>query len=734
MIKRAWMTGVWAILGALGCTAQDGEAVDEAGQGVTSTEDPSIGCGSTTNPIGCDQPLAACNAAANNECTRIGNTALTPYLDAQGHIPLPTGMAECHTSRADHPYFNDDANTGTLLTTDADGVPRLACLYEPPGASSNSKRGLLIYFHGTHGEAQGVYDSTLLRQKAASSGFYLVSVQGRNLHWPSSDPKDSSHHDIYHRDLGSPSTNRDIAYADYIVDYMVANRAVDPRMIYTTGWSNGAYFAELYAIARHTTETPGHHRVAAAAVFSAGDPFQSPSIGDNNMFDTPIPVSPVPLYVIGRACDIVACNGDQQSGLRNLAATDSDPATEQNTYFPGTDASKWASDVGTKMLNPNFARRIVGATGLSTTSCTAVGALQCNQLSSAAQHLKWPDGINDGSGQDWENEMLLFLAEHPLPKDDGKSLVAGTNARDRNDFNGPVGAARRTDLAVYNAPTGNWYVAYSDGGSASPTTGGLPTSGVVPVPGDYNGDGKTDKAVYATATGSWSIAITGGATTTYANPGFPTSGAVPVPADYDGDGKTDKAVYDAPRGMWYIEYSTPPPPQQPPLQRVQAWGTSTDVPGAPVSVPVPGDYDGDQKTDLAVYAPATGVWHILQSRDGAVRRQWGYGTAAPVPGYWDDDAITDLAVYDTTTANWYILKSKTGAQVTVQFGWSATMAVPGDYDGDKVNDLAVYYPATGTWYIFRSTDGFLQQNWGWSDALPPHNQRRINRYFNFASQ
>jgi len=37
-----------------------------------------------------------------------------------------------------------------------------------------------------------------------------------------------------------------------------------------------------------------------------------------------------------------------------------------------------------------------------------------------------------------------------------------------------------------------------------------------------------------------------------------------------------------------------------------ALGVSTDK-------PVPGDYDGDGKTDVAIYRPATGQWQILTS-------------------------------------------------------------------------------------------------------------------------
>ena len=66
----------------------------------------------------------------------------------------------------------------------------------------------------------------------------------------------------------------------------------------------------------------------------------------------------------------------------------------------------------------------------------------------------------------------------------------------------------------------------------------------------------------------------------------------------------------------------------------------------------------------------------------------------PVPGDYNGDGLTDLAVYHTSSGTWSARN-----QFVVQFGDATDTPVPGDYNGDGTTDVAVYRQSTGTWYV-----------------------------------
>ncbi|HMH52396.1 MAG TPA: Ig-like domain repeat protein [Candidatus Acidoferrum sp.] len=187
---------------------------------------------------------------------------------------------------------------------------------------------------------------------------------------------------------------------------------------------------------------------------------------------------------------------------------------------------------------------------------------------------------------------------------------------------------------------------------------------------------------------------------------LPLSQSVKATAgDFDGDGKTDLAVYRKATGEWFIQGS--------------ATGFETVTFGAPATsglgdIPVPRDFDGDGETDLAIYREATGEWFIQGSATGSRALTFGAPLSSglgdtPVPADFDGDGKADPAIYRKATGEWFLFGSATGLQTRVFGAPSASglgdVPVPADFDGDGKTDLAIYRQATGEWFIFGSASG-----------------------------
>lgn len=200
------------------------------------------------------------------------------------------------------------------------------------------------------------------------------------------------------------------------------------------------------------------------------------------------------------------------------------------------------------------------------------------------------------------------------------------------------------------------------------------------------------------------IEVRGNSTCSFApNPNIPAQRS-----DFDGDGRTDYAVFRGSDAIWYIDSSTSG-------FAAYRWGLNGDT-------LVPGDYDGDGKTDAAVFRGAgpnaQAQTHVLKSNGFLFATiPWGVEGDVSFVRDFDGDNKDDLGVYRASHAGWYIQLSSGGEQV-FNFGTGEGTVVAGEFDGDGKADVGLY--KNGLWTIRQSSGGTAYYQFGLAtDKLVP---------------
>jgi uncharacterized delta-60 repeat protein len=182
-----------------------------------------------------------------------------------------------------------------------------------------------------------------------------------------------------------------------------------------------------------------------------------------------------------------------------------------------------------------------------------------------------------------------------------------------------------------------------------------------------------------------------------------------VPLDFTGDGRTDWATISFGVGAnmplrWKITGNPAPATPNAAFKREFDYGFNSDF-------PVPGDYTGDRKTEVAVRRGGTpAIVYVAQFPSGVggitLERAvpWGQSSDRPgAQGDYDGDGKVDYTVVRDTggVLTWYILSSSTGTQRAIPFGSvpagiTVVVTEGADFTGDGRDELVLFTYETAT--------------------------------------
>lgn len=364
----------------------------------------------------------------------------------------------------------------------------------------------------------------------------------------------------------------------------------------------------------------------------------------------------------------------------------------------------WVGDLSATLISPNGDQHLLFAN----TGGTA--AFPCGDGSSLAGAYTFGD---TATGTNWWTAAANNV--NSIPTGLYRSTAAGPL---ESQTEAPVTSIDAAFAAVPNA-NGIWILRVNDANaedigsviSAQLTINSVPFP--LDAPFDFDGDGASDISVFrpnpsslvdgsvaaGTVASQWWLLFSGDKSSRGLAFGSDTD--IPVPADYTGDGKADVAFYRPDISEWFVLRSEDDSYFAFPF-------------GAPGDVPAPGDYDGDGISDPAVFRPAIGTWFILRSSDSQTSSvPFGVAEDLPTIADFDGDGLDDIAVYRPSVQQWWQLRSAEGP-TAFAFGSPEDKAVVGDFTGDGKADLAFYRPSVAQWYVVRSEDSasYFAFPWG----------------------
>ncbi|MCA8995838.1 MAG: VCBS repeat-containing protein [Planctomycetaceae bacterium] len=285
-----------------------------------------------------------------------------------------------------------------------------------------------------------------------------------------------------------------------------------------------------------------------------------------------------------------------------------------------------------------------------------------------------------------------------------------TKDADWQFFEGDFNGDGFSDIAGRLGGTGRWWMLESstDGSYRTRYWGSWTadaTAGWQDVQvGDFNGDGRDDIIGRNNSGRLWVLQSDGSQFVPQNYGRWNSSGWITaVVGDFDGDGRDGIAgLYQS--GDWFFSETSGAPAGQFLTQRVGRWSNPNDN----WNRIIPGDFDGDGRTDL-LGQYSTGDWWLSYSRTSTLETvfagRWStsVGFMEVLSGDFDGDGRWDITSQNSN-GYWFV---KRGLQTGMTHeGYTQTLSFPiqlaADYSLDGRTDIALY-DSDGHWYLLKAS-------------------------------
>jgi hypothetical protein len=311
---------------------------------------------------------------------------------------------------------------------------------------------------------------------------------------------------------------------------------------------------------------------------------------------------------------------------------------------------------------------LAGKSGLSVSTGSSLALVDRGSSVSA-----W---IDSGSGY----SQLLAASDSTYSSGKGGVEAAGTTSRLTNFRFGALPPPA-------GGPEGRWYLRNANTTGAAEVEFIYGASTLIPVAGDWNGDGIDTPGAYKPSTGEWflrnsSTGGTGEVNFTYGG----CCDLIPIAGDWNNDGKDTIGLYKPSEGRWFLRNTNSSGVAD--LEFIYGSGGE----------PIAGDWNNDGKDTIGLFGKEAGPdrWFLRNSNTaGVADLEFTYGSGSdltPLAGDWNNDGTDTPGLYKQSLGQWFLRNSNSTGTANIEFvygGASDSRPVGGDWNKDGIDSVAV---------------------------------------------